>query len=76
MTIDEAIKHCEDKSRDESICVGCRADHKQLAGWLKELKKLRKKCDDLQGRLNFSENWHKFEHAVLASLAQNSRKKK
>lgn len=53
MTIDEAIKHCEevaeryermedspdDKLREE--CLQCTADHRQLAEWLAELKKLR-----------------------------------
>jgi hypothetical protein len=43
MTLDEAIKHCEEKSSDDSICKECRADHKQLAAWLSELKRLRKK---------------------------------
>ena len=42
VTLDEAIKHCEEKVRDESICKECRADHKQLAAWLVELKRLRK----------------------------------
>ena len=51
MTIDEAIKHCEDKSRDESICKECRADHKQLAKWLKELRKLRERCKDLEAEV-------------------------
>ena len=50
MTINEAIKHCEevaeryekmedshdDKLREE--CLQCAADHRQLAEWLKELK--------------------------------------
>ncbi len=59
MTLEEAIKHCEeiaelkydegnearlqeqDKYADE--CVVCAAKHRQLAGWLKELKERREK---------------------------------
>ena len=42
MTLDEAIKHCEEIEckNDE-----CKEDHKQLASWLKELKCLRKVVD-------------------------------
>ena len=38
MTLDEAIKHCEDKSVG---CGKCADEHRQLAEWLKELKLLR-----------------------------------
>lgn len=38
MTLDEAIKHCEDKSAG---CSECADEHRQLAEWLKELKSLR-----------------------------------
>lgn len=37
MTLDDAIQHCEEKSN----CTECGMQHKQLAKWLKELKKLR-----------------------------------
>ena len=37
MTIDEAIKHAEEKR-----CEKCGEEHRQLAEWLKELKQLRK----------------------------------
>lgn len=40
MTLEEAIKHCEEQA--EKHCGdGCGMEHKQLAEWLKELKKLR-----------------------------------
>ena len=39
MTIEEAIKHCEEKA---SGCSECAKEHAQLAGWLKELVELRK----------------------------------
>lgn len=52
MTIDEAIKHCEEvaekyceKVEDgltaDDFCDSCASEHRQLAEWLKELKKLR-----------------------------------
>ena len=50
MTIDEAIKHCEEVAESKeneaavyndidniSECVTCAADHRQLAAWLREL---------------------------------------
>ena len=39
MTIDEAIKHCEEVA--DSKCDACGAEHKQLAEWLKELKEIK-----------------------------------
>lgn len=53
MTIDEAIKHCEEvaeryermeDSHDDKLkeeCLQCAAEHRQLAEWLRELKELR-----------------------------------
>lgn len=35
MTLDEAIKHCQEKSCGESACA---KEHKQLSEWLKELQ--------------------------------------
>ena len=37
MTIDEAIRHAEDKAR-ELGCTECAQGHRQLAAWLRELK--------------------------------------
>ena len=37
MTLDEAIKYCE----DIDACDSCKAEHLQLAEWLKELKRYR-----------------------------------
>ena len=48
MTIDEAIKHCEDVASG-ALCEGtanhkaCGEEHKQLADWLEELKKARER---------------------------------
>ena len=52
MTLDEAIKHCEEvaekyceKVEDgltaDDFCDSCASEHRQLAEWLKELKKYR-----------------------------------
>lgn len=46
MTIDEAIRHAEDKAR-ELGCTECAQEHYQLAGWLRELKFRRKAQADL-----------------------------
>lgn len=40
MTLEEAIKHAEEKSKG---CSKCNEEHKQLAEWLKELKYYREK---------------------------------
>jgi len=39
MRLEEAIKHAEEKSSEDTPCG---RDHKQLAKWLRELKELRK----------------------------------
>ena len=36
MTLDEAIKHCLEKSRQ--CTTECERDHKQLAEWLEDYK--------------------------------------
>jgi hypothetical protein len=41
MTLDDAIRHCEEKGRE--VSGQCRANHRQLARWLKELKDWRSK---------------------------------
>ena len=37
LSIDEAIRHAEDKAR-ELGCTECAQEHRQLAAWLRELK--------------------------------------
>ena len=42
MTLDEAIKHCEEVAIEyeaKGECFECGKEHRQLAEWLKELKK-------------------------------------
>lgn len=40
MTLNEAIKHCDEVSKNSS-CKECATDHEQLKSWLTELKKLK-----------------------------------
>ena len=55
MTLDEAIKHCEEVTEEQEIisdrsnsgiekmnCKSCAADHRQLAEWLRELQEAKR----------------------------------
>ena len=42
MTLDEAIKHCEEVAK-ECDNLQCSLDHLQLGEWLQELKRYREK---------------------------------
>lgn len=45
MTLDEAIRHCDDVANDKAGCAeDCREEHCQLAEWLIELKERREKA--------------------------------
>ena len=70
MTLDEAIKHCEEVAeKEEQFCVQddiscrfqkshaeCAADHRQLANWLRELQEL--KLQIAAPRLGSIEEYH------------------
>lgn len=44
MILDEAIKHSEEKyNKLKDTCIECAEEHKQLAEWLKDYKKLKAK---------------------------------
>ena len=44
MSLDEAIQHAQDVADNRTdLCENCRAEHQQLADWLRELKSLRGK---------------------------------
>lgn len=64
MTLDEAIKHCEDVAEDRCGCVeDCVNEHRQLAEWLKELRERRAKdepqtCDTCK----YGEDKHRYAH--------------
>lgn len=65
MTLDEAIKHCEEKAKelreqpfkekmdieDIATCEECAEEHEQLAEWLKELKALKGSANEPKGDL-------------------------
>ena len=56
MTLDEAIKHCEevaDGMTEQGKCAECAAEHKQLAEWLKELKNARETLMAMYGRIGY-----------------------
>lgn len=49
MTLDQAIKHAEEKGKEllkKDSCSKCAEDHFQLASWLREFKALREKMED------------------------------
>ena len=52
MTLDEAIKHCMDIAETQEMCSNgkkCAEEHRQLAEWLKELKRYREhRMDDYE----------------------------
>lgn len=58
MTIDEAIKHCEEVAEKycekveegltaDDFCDSCASEHRQLAEWLKELKAYREAREEI-----------------------------
>lgn len=50
MTLEEAIKHAESKSKEVADCK-CAMEHRQLAEWLQELKYLRNWKDKMNTNL-------------------------
>ena len=71
MTIDEAIKHAEEVAEDKEIdienqdslfpnnikeCKECAEEHRQLAEWLKELKRLREQTRWIPVRERYPED--------------------
>ena len=44
MTLEEAIVHCEEVANDRAgCCEDCAEEHRQLAEWLKDYKRLKEK---------------------------------
>jgi hypothetical protein len=56
MTLDEAIKHCEEVAEKLCICDECAEEHRQLAEWLEELKTYREFADWL-AKAVLEEDW-------------------
>lgn len=48
MTLEEAIEHAKDITKDFGECTDCRMEHKKLAEWLMELKKYKEKIEQLE----------------------------
>lgn len=70
MTLDEAIEHAEQCA--DNSCGECAEEHKQLADWLRELKRARMKIDLLKIlRDGFKEDAQKYkdENVKLKELA-------
>ena len=44
MSLDEAIKHCEERAKQD--CSECSEEHKQLAEWLKDYKKIKQESEE------------------------------
>ena len=74
MTIDEAIKHCEEEAEKymeygiETECYQCGKEHEQLAEWLKELKHLKEEVKLMKPDLD-SKNAELKEAKKLLRLA-------
>ena len=66
MTIDEAIKHCEEVAKftrghlvelpklpdkEQEECIKCAEEHEQLAEWLKDYKRLLDWEKDIKGKV-------------------------
>lgn len=81
MTLDEAIRHCEevaerydrveDSHADDGLkqeCIQCAADHRQLAEWLTELKHLKEEVNLMKPDLD-SKNAELKEAKKLLRLA-------
>lgn len=81
MTLDEAIKHCEEKAEKlrkqaegemsfplnrKSVCLECAKEHEQLAEWLKELKNYQLRF----GENNCSKCKHQEESAFAYPCAE------
>lgn len=67
MTIDEAIKHCEEVAEKycekveegltaDDFCDSCASEHRQLAEWLRELKRDREVLTELDTAIEYYEN--------------------
>lgn len=65
MTIDEAIKHCEEiakdktnlastlwDSKEKARCEDCAEEHRQLVEWLKELKRQREAWEKVKAEID------------------------
>lgn len=68
MTIDEAIAHCEEVA-DGCSGTECKADHRQLAEWLRELKERRLSAQSEQTDCEFC---HEDLDGYVSPIEKNS----
>ena len=71
MTLDEAIEHAEEVATNR--CGECAEEHKQLADWLRELKRARMKIDllkILRDGFKADAQKHKDENARMRELCK------
>lgn len=76
MTIDEAIKHCEEvaekyceKVEDgltaDDFCDSCASEHRQLAKWLKELQNYQTAREEINQEII---NWNDIDNGKVRGL--------
>ena len=67
MTLDEAIKHCEEvaEQNEEQSCKECANEHRQLAEWLRELEAYRKAENEIEQELV---NWNDIDNGKCRGL--------
>ena len=59
MTLDEAIRHCEEVA--ENRCDECGMEHRQLSEWLKELKERREADGEKNRTDNLPLSWEELK---------------
>ena len=80
MTIDEAIKHCEEVAEEneknaksinniyKKSCLECASEHRQLAKWLKDLKEYK----DARVGCEYCKHNYREQHERPCSLCQRN----
>lgn len=74
MTLDEAIRHCEEvadmlRQGCDDVAKACEANHRQLAEWLKELKERRSFAQPEQTDCEFC---HEDSNGYVRPVEKNS----
>lgn len=80
MTIDEAIKHCEEVAEEneknaksinniyKKSCLECASEHRQLAKWLRDLKEYK----DARVGCEYCKHKYREQHERPCSLCQRN----
>jgi len=58
LSLSDAIKHCEEvaETNEKEGCLECASEHRQLAEWLRELKRDREVLTELDTAIEYYEN--------------------